>query len=88
MHIIMSCSFLSFYQAKLDVGATLLSTHRLIWRDAKNHVRDHLVAFHTDNNDLKSCLFMLCLDYTMKAVFSLPCVGMLHSHAPVTDHLL
>lgn len=30
---------MSLWQAKLDAGAALLSTHRLIWRDIKNHVR-------------------------------------------------
>lgn len=30
--------FLSLSQARLDVGVALLSTHRLIWRDSKNHV--------------------------------------------------
>lgn len=30
---------LSFHQAKLDVGIVLLSTHQLIWRDLKNHVK-------------------------------------------------
>lgn len=29
---------MSLYQAKLDLGVALLSTHRLIWRDLKNHV--------------------------------------------------
>lgn len=34
-----SSNVLCFYQAKLDVGVALLSTHRLLWRDVKNHVR-------------------------------------------------
>lgn len=39
-------SFLSLYQAKLDVGVALLSTHQLIWRDGKNHVREKLVIIY------------------------------------------
>lgn len=45
--------FLSLSQAKLDVGVALLSTHRLIWRDSKNHVR------HPDITDYKTMLFVL-----------------------------
>lgn len=35
---------LSLDQAKLDSGVALLSTHRLIWRDVKNHVRQTVIA--------------------------------------------
>lgn len=40
--------FLQLYQAKLDVGVALLSTHRLIWRDHKSHVST--VAEGSNNN--------------------------------------
>lgn len=88
MYIIMHHIILfPHWQAKLDVGVVLLSTHRLLWRDQKNHVC-HLQYLFVALNFFFSLLNVFLLKLNKNAWNLSFSVGMLYMYTLVTDHIL